>query len=372
VKVDKEALANELEFVSVVAKHRTHEILNNVQICFGPHGLILSSTNLDISLRSTVTIEAAEEFTEHVFLIPAHAAGFVRELPGEEVEIHLKSNEIVFATKGARFDVMKIPTTGFPGPDMNEITNLSMSVIDRAKLIDGLARTAHCLSSRGNRFAEGLTSVEISGDEISVTATDGTKAAASGEQQSMALRFLIPRGVREVIDLMPSLEIGETKSSLVLRSGNRIAICRRPESSMPDIHSVINKNLPTTLFKFNRRTMIDAFRRAKDAMPEKKHQHCNVTISDGEFMLTTISDGMRYRNKLPYLLIISDGEDVSEFSSVMTEPLLFALNPKYVVSALESMDSEEVIAGTQGKNSFFFMIDTKKYDVRVVAQMQTK
>ena len=249
--IEKNKLFKSLSHVqSIVEKKNTLPILSNILIEAKDNSLILSATDMDISITNKLNCNIIEEGSTTV---SAHTLyDIIRKLP-ESAEIEIISNDgkiMTLRANKSKFSLGCLPKKDFPIIEIGDLENeLNLDSHTFLKLID---KTRFAISNEETRyFLNGIYfHKKIEGDHniLSIVATDGHRLAKFDfdlkENAQDIPGVIIPKKtVNELYKILSDFD-GEIKVNLnsnriVFFIENIILISKLIDGNFPDYRRVI-------------------------------------------------------------------------------------------------------------------------------------
>ena len=257
--VEKSSLFKSLSHVqSIVEKKNTLPILSNILIEAHNNSLILSATDMDISITEKINCNIIDEGSTTV---TAHTLyDIIRKLPeSSEVEIISNDGKIMSLRAGkSKFSLSCLLKDDFPIIEIGDLENeLSIESLKLFKLID---KTRFAISNEETRyFLNGIYFHKIVNNNknyLSLVATDGHRLAKFDCEYSDTIKdipgVIIPKKtVNELYKLLSdfdgSVKINVNSNKIVFFVGESILISKLIDGNFPDYKRVIPKENKNTL-----------------------------------------------------------------------------------------------------------------------------
>jgi DNA polymerase III subunit beta len=284
--VSQQQLAHGLGIVSrAVAARSTLPVLNNVLLATDEGRLRLSATNLEVGITCWIGGQIIEDGS---ITVPARTlTDLVSTLPGDTVQLELNSQTQSLNVKcgSSSTDIKGLDAQEFPPmpvPDLDHAVELN--VADFREMIQ---QVAFCASSDDARPALQGVSVTLTGNEITLAATDGFRisvrksalsnpvssnisaiipARALNELSRIAgdgnaiIKMVIPQGRGQVIFHLPDVELASqlidanfpdfkliipqsSKTRTIVSTTALLKACRQAEVIARDSNNVIRLNI---------------------------------------------------------------------------------------------------------------------------------
>ena len=252
--IEKNNLFRSLSHVqSIVEKKNTLPILSNILIEAKENSLILSATDMDISITDKLNCNIIEEGSTTV---SAHTLyDIIRKLPdSSEIEIISNDGKIISLRSGkSKFSLGCLPKEDFPIIEVEDLENeISIDSQEFLKLIN---KTRFAVSNEETRyFLNGIyfhKQKEDDTDLLSIVATDGHRLAKFDlDFVNNKLEFpgvIIPKKtVNELYKLLTeyegSIKLNLDSNKIVFFIGDSILISKLIDGNFPDYSKVIPKD----------------------------------------------------------------------------------------------------------------------------------
>jgi DNA polymerase-3 subunit beta len=205
-KADLVALIGKLQ--SVVASKPAIPILANILVEAVDDQLILSGTDLTVSLRCAMDATVVEE---GAIALPARRFfQLIRELTAAQIKISAKTAELAEITTGTSvFKIHGMPKGEFP--PFPELGNAPSLQIQSASLKEMFSKTAFAAAREDSRYMLNGVQMSISEQKASFIGTDGKRLAKNSSPVSAVMQlsgsYVIPlKAVDEVCRLLEGNE----------------------------------------------------------------------------------------------------------------------------------------------------------------------
>ncbi len=243
--VAKEALLDGLQRTQNVVSTRANlPVLSNVLIESTEGGLMLTTTDMEVSVRCT--IPAVIEKPGTTTLPVRRLSAIVRELPSSEITFETDAKSITtIRSGGSFFKIYGLPGEEFPAfPSLDEVKEYTLK---QSELKDGLKKTSYAISVDETRYVLNGILFAFKENKLTLVATDGRRLALFESDvefpQSLESDIIVPtKAINELQRLLG--ESGE----VVIRAGeNHVAfnlngsllISKRVDGNYPNYRQVI-------------------------------------------------------------------------------------------------------------------------------------
>jgi DNA polymerase-3 subunit beta len=174
-RINRDHFANGLaQVLNVVGSKVTMPILNNVLIEAANDHITLTTTNLDLGIRTKIKAEVKENGA--VTLPVKRLATIVRELPNIDVALDASPNhQVKVSSGGSTFRITGIGREDFP--PLPEFGEERVFAIDQAELTGMLKSVAYAQSTDETRYILNGVYFNFKDGKLSLVATDGRRLA---------------------------------------------------------------------------------------------------------------------------------------------------------------------------------------------------
>jgi DNA polymerase-3 subunit beta len=252
--VEKNNLFKSLSHVqSIVEKKNTLPILSNILLEAKNNSLILSATDMDISITDRIDCNIIEEGSTTV---SAHTLyDIIRKLQdSSEIEIISNDGKIMSLRSGkSKFSLGCLPRDDFPIIEIDSLENeLNMDSQDFLRLIN---KTRFAVSNEETRyFLNGIyfhKKKEVKGDVLSIVATDGHRLAKfdfkfKGDENEIPGVIIPKKTINELYKLLltfdGNVKINLNSNKIVFFIGESVLISKLIDGNFPDYRKVIPKD----------------------------------------------------------------------------------------------------------------------------------
>lgn len=278
---------------NVVPQKPTLPILGNILLEARDDQLILSATDLTVSMRAHTDAKVLEE---GAMTLPARRFfQLVRELTAPQVELHAASPEIAFINSGtSHFKINGMHRSEFPAlPDLTEGAHFSLP---SPVLKEMLGRTLFAAARDDNRQMLNGIHLEYGNKMATFTATDGKRIAKLqttidlGDTASAS--YILPvKAVEEIIKILDAKE-GTCKFSLMndkiaLEMGSMTLISKLISGKYPDLGQIIPLKKETSI-SLHREELMSLLRQVS-LFTSDNNAAVRFTFAPGELHLAAMS-----------------------------------------------------------------------------------
>lgn len=338
-KISKDNLFNGLAALQGVVGHRTTlAILSNVLVHAEADRLDLTATDLDVTITRTVPAEVTKK--GQVTLPARRLFGLVRELGLGDIEFDVDDQCRCNMRVGASFyKIHGLSPEEFPPlPKFKEERKV---VLDQAKMLTMLRRTAYASSADEARYVLNGINISLRDHKLTMVATDGRRLALAEEEtdlpEGLQADFTIPtKAVNELSRIL--LPDGQVE---IMHSENYAGFVLRGEGQAPT--SLFTK-LVDGIYP-NYRQVIPSETKIRVQLPREEFLHA---LRRSEIMTSDKQNSVRLNFSTNTLVITANSPEVGEGEERMGinydgPNLSIAFNPRFLINPLEALEEEEEI-----------------------------
>ncbi|MCK4517674.1 DNA polymerase III subunit beta [Candidatus Babeliales bacterium] len=213
-KVDQKVLVGLLSSMQpICSKKTTLDVTESILFQIMPRELILKSTDLEISLQSSVSIESNLEETATFLISGKRIFELVKEIDGE-IEFVIAENHLRLKAQGVDLQLNIRPSQDFP-PFPERIENLMQ--VDSSFLLSMIGKVSFVVPHNHSNNALNGVLFECNEKEMSMVATDGhCLSLVKTDKYKLAdpKKWLLPK--RAVLELKKVLESASETENLFL------------------------------------------------------------------------------------------------------------------------------------------------------------
>jgi DNA polymerase III subunit beta len=241
----KEALLDGLQRTqNVVSTRTTLPVLSNVLLETTENGLLLTTTDMEVSIRCTIPAQIEKPGAT---TIPARRLlSIVRELPSSDITFETDSKSATSIRCGSSFfKIFGLPREEFPA--FPSISNAKEFSLKQADIKDGLRKTSYAISIDETRYVLNGILFAFKENKLTLVATDGRRLALYETDiefpKSLEGEIIVPtKAINELQRLL-----GESGELRLLAGENLVSfelngcmlVSKRVEGNYPNYRQVI-------------------------------------------------------------------------------------------------------------------------------------
>lgn len=308
------------------------QVLSNVKMeCSGTE-LTLTTTDLDISIRTVIacTVIESGETTLPVKIL----FNLISKAAEGEIEFDVDSQDrAVIHAGSAKYKLAGIPAAEFP--KLPEDEDSYAYLLEQATFREMLRKVSYAASQDDTRRTLKGVLMSFKDQKLTMVATDGRRLALVEKEcefpQDASRDIILPS--KAVQELQRSLTGEETtsvkvqKSQIAVKVGSVMIYSKLIDDSYPNYRQVIPNDTKEEI-PVDRQLLLDALDRASVMTMDEAHS-TKLIFSDGKLtVMSAASDVGEAKDEVP---IKYAGETIE-----------IVFNPSYVMDALKAIDDDEV------------------------------
>lgn len=291
-KIDLVNLIGKIQ--SIVSVKPTIPILANVLIEAIDDQLVVSATDLTVSMRCYVEAKVVEE---GAIALPARRFfQLVRELTAPQVKISAQTNEIAEITTGTSvFKINGMNKGEFPAlPDLTATPEITLT---SSALKEMFSKTAFSAAREDSRYMLNGVQLQIAQQKITFIGTDGKRLAKTTApvaiDQSVTGTYVIPlKAVEEMIKMLDEsdaeVHLNLAHDKISLESGHLTLITKLLSGQYPDVERVIPVKLGQN-FSVHREELMSLLRQVS-LFTSDTSSSVRFSFETGQLHLTAMSN----------------------------------------------------------------------------------
>tara|TARA_B100000989_G_C19514274_1_gene460772 strand:+ start:32 stop:1147 length:1116 start_codon:yes stop_codon:yes gene_type:complete len=322
----------------IVDKKNSLPILANILIEAKNNELILSSTDMDISIIEKINCNVTEDGATTINSQTIY--DIVRKID-DNSEIEIISNNgklLTLRSEGSRFSLACLPKEDYP---MIERNNSGANIVLNSKIIFKLIdKTKFAISNEETRyFLNGLyfnVTSEADKDVVTLVGTDGHRLAKfshkiDGQIDQIPGVIIPKKTIYELSKLLSEIEsdvrISISSNKIVFIIGDIILISKLIDGSFPDYKRVIPSD-NTNVLKINREKLLSAVDRVSTIANEKSPV-IKFKLLENILNLNTINNESSTASE--DIALNYEGDNIE-----------IGFNSKYIMDIVNNLDDEEI------------------------------
>jgi DNA polymerase III subunit beta len=332
ITVAKDELASKLGVVARgVSTRTTVLVLGGIQLRAEGSQLHLAATDMEVSLRASVDAQVTDEGT---VVVPGRLLlDIARSLSDGDVSIEHHPDEavVVVAAGGATYRLHTYSNEDFPR--LPEVDTDSLHTIDRAALVETIARVGRSASRDESRPVLTGILVRFEPGKIVMAATDSYRLAVKETPVTDTLpdlEAIIPaRALQELARIATSadeVQLGMQENHVVFGADGTWLTTRRIDGQFPNYRQLLPEQFEYEL-PLPREEVLEVVRRV--SLMAQRNSPLRLRFAEGELTVSAITQDVgEARESLP-----------APFTGDAME---IGFNAEFLRDGLESVDSETI------------------------------
>ena len=244
---------------SVVEKRNVIPILSNLKLEVEGNKLIVTATDMDLSLQQNLTVQAKNHGS---LTVPAQTfSEIIRKIPDPEISLRFitETEQLEISSKNCEFTLATLPVKDFPA--MEDIGSSHHIHLESKMLAELLEHTKFAMSTEETRYNLNGIYLHIKSSTpnmLSAAATDGHRLSSASVNLGKDLAtfgVILPRKtVQELLKILKDPTLAEKPLDLQLGQNRVKFICENVtliskliDGSFPEYQSFIPENNPHKL-----------------------------------------------------------------------------------------------------------------------------
>ena len=317
---------------NVVGTRTTLPILSNVLIEAEGTSMQLTTTDLDVGV--SVQVEAEVEANGAVTLPARKLATIIKELPKDDVEVSVDSDNVASIKCGPSFfKILGLDADEFP--PLAEFDDAKEFKLEQKTLKDGLKKTAYAISTDETRYVLNGINCTFKDNTLTMVATDGRRLAMADFElefpESNEVAVIIPtKAVNELQRLLRdegtvTIEIGQNQISFELNDSKLVS--KLIDGNYPNYRQVIPGD-PNHRIPLERETFYESVARVSLLANDKTN---SIKLEFRENAIDIMANSPEIGEAKESIAVKYKGPDMA-----------IAFNPDFLMAPLRNLDTDEV------------------------------
>ena len=317
---------------NVVSSKGTLQILSNALIHVENNQMVITTTDLDISMRCVIPCEVDKPGSTTLPI--RRVVSMMKELNEGNVTIQVaEDDEAKFQSGSSFFRIIGLPTRDFPPIPATE--GKFCYRIDQGVLKEMLRKTSYAASLDETRRVLNGVLMAFKDNKLTMVATDGRRLALVDHEvefpeQAETEMILPTKAVNELMRVLLNegeVKIYAQKNQVVFEMGTTIMSSKLVDGVYPNYRQVIPGGCDERV-TLEREELLRAVRRVS-VMTTDKSNAIRLTFSANQLIINITSQEVgEGRETIP---VKYAGKEIS-----------IVFNPEYVMDPLKNMDDDEV------------------------------
>ena len=356
--INKDKLVHAIQHISkAVSTKTTIPILTGIKFEIEQKGLLLTGSDSDITIQIFIPTHELDKEVIKVFesgqlILPKYVVDIVKKLPNEEIEFKIVDHLSVIIKSG----LSEFRLNGFDAeeyPSMPHISEDNLFSIQSSLLKTMIKQTIFAVSTVESRPI--LTGVlwQLKDNTLRFVATDSHRLAiresmVDGGSDLSFNNIVVPgKALNELSQIIDddqsNVEVIVTENQILFKIDHIIFLSRLLDGTYPDISRIIPEN-GKTMLTLKTKDLLESIERASLIAKDSKNNVVKLDILDNSML--------EISSNLPEIGKVTEQVVAKEFEG---EKVKISFNSKYMIDALKTVDSQEIIIEFTGALSPFVM-----------------
>lgn len=352
------------EAISVVSKaisnKTTSQILEGIKMECRDDKLILSATDLEMSVEKTIR---AEVESVGVAVVPGRLFGeYIKKLTQEQIECELnEKNQLKISYTDSEGILQCMDIAEFP--QIKEIEKEDYFEIEKTEFKDLINNVFYAVAQDDSRPVLKGILIETSQNNIRAVAVDGCRLSISNKLCKLStkeFKIIIPgKNLNEIIKMIDNegtIKVFVHSNNVMFDLGDTIVINRLIEGQFINYRQIVPKDF-STVVTINKEQLEDAIDRASVLSRIDKNNLVKFDIKEKNLMLTSNSE---IGNTKENITVGVKGNDLTiSFNSKYFSDCLRVIDNAYVKINLNSPIQPCVITPCEDESFQFLILPVK-------------
>lgn len=333
LNIEKDLIMDALQKVqSIVNQRTTLPILSNVLLEADNGKLSLTTTDMEVSVRTSIDAEITESGS--TTLPVRRFFSICREIPNHEISIEVNGEDLAVITSGsALFKLEGLSKDDFPTFPIFE-ENFSYQ-LEQSILKDMLRKISYATSNDESRAILNGVLMSFTDEKLISVATDGRRLALVEQEIDIPgasnRELVVPnKTVSELVKTLGDegvVMVKTTSNQVAFEFTNILVISKLIDGTFPNYRQVIPAQCDERV-TMDRETLLNAVRRVS-LMIDDQASSVKLSFTENRLELLTTSPE------------VGEGREVISVKYT-GKPITIAFNPAFLMAPLKNLDSDEV------------------------------
>lgn len=333
LSVSKSILLEGLQRVqNVVSIRSTLPILSNVLLTVEDQRLSLTTTDLEVSVRSSVECKGEENGS--TTLPVRRLASIIRELPNDDIRLEVDEKDVATIQCGSSFFKI-VGLTNEEFPPVNKPEGNSTYHLNQGTFREMLRKTCYAASTDETRHVLNGILLSFKDEKLTMVATDGRRLALIEQEVDFPKEaerdvILPTKAVSELVHTLGSdgdLKVFAGDNQIAFEFGEIFVSSKLIEGTYPNFRQVIPAQCEERV-AIERESLLTSLKRVAILTTDKANA-TKLTFKDNQLVVATSTpDVGEARESIP---IKYSGKEIT-----------VAFNPEYMMDPLRTLNNDEV------------------------------
>lgn len=352
------------EAISIVSKaisnKTTSQILEGIKLVCADDKLVLTATDLEMSVEKTIRAEVENNGET---IVPGRLFGeYIRKLTNEQIECELnEKNQLKIAYTDSEGCLQCMEISEFP--QVKEVEKTSFFEISKENFKSLINNVYYAVAQDDSRpILKGIL-LEITGKQIKAVAVDGCRLSIANKELEMStedFKIIVPgKNINEIVKMMDgegNIKVYVHSNNIMVDLGDTIIVNRLIDGQFINYRQIVPTNF-LTVVTINKEQLEDAIDRASVLSRIDKNNLVKFDIKEKNLMLTSNSE---IGNTKENITVGVKGNDLNiSFNSKYFSDCLRVIDNPYVKINLNSPIQPCVITPCEGEDFTFLILPVK-------------
>ncbi len=316
---------------SSITSHMYLEVLNS--------NLILKATDLEMGCQANVT-DIHDVIDGKATVHGSNFLNIIRRLKDDDIVLEVIDNNLTIKQKRSKFKLPMYNASEYPSfPSLDDLDTLN---IDTMELINSIKKITPAIDNNNPKYELNGALIDIKSSNINFVATDTRRLAVESlpNISNEEIQIIIPKkAIIEIQKLfLDQSTVKYDKTNLVVQNNNYTFFTKLINGKFPDYQRIIPKSLKYN-FSLSKTSFIEAIKL--------------VTSIDPNIKITFDQNGILFES------LDEDSESKTQIDSTINleESFYIAVNSKYILDFLSSINNESINVGFNESNLPFYLED---------------
>ena len=354
-------LSEAINMVSkAISNKTTSQILEGIKLVCADDKLVLTATDLEMSVEKTIKAEV-ESSGETV--VPGRLFGeYIRKLTNEQIECELnEKNQLRIAYTDSEGVLQCMEISEFP--QIKEVEKTNFFEITKENFKSLINNVFYAVAQDDSRpILKGIL-IETAGNSVKAVAVDGCRLSIANkklENSTTDFNIIVPgKNINEIVKMMDNegnIKVFVHSNNIMVDLGDTIVVNRLIDGQFINYRQIVPKEF-STVVTINKEQLEDAIDRASVLSRIDKNNLVKFDIKEKNLMLTSNSE---IGNTKENITVGVKGNDLNiSFNSKYFSDCLRVIDNSYVKMNLNSAIQPCVITPCEGDDFMFLILPVR-------------
>lgn len=354
-------LSDAINIVSkAISSKTTSQILEGIKIVCEGDKLVLTATDLEMSIEKTIRAEV-ESSGETV--VPGRLFGeYIKKLTNEQIQCELnEKNQLIISYTDSEGVLQCMEVSEYPS--IKEVEKDSYFEISKENFKQLINNVGYAVAQDDSRPVYKGILLETEGNNIKAVALDGFRLSMSNKElisSTTNFEIIVPgKNLNDIVRMLDgegNVKVFVHSNNIMVNMGDTIVINRLIEGQFINYRRIVPKDF-TTSVTINKEQLEDAIDRASVLSRIDKNSLVKFDIKEKNLMLTSNSE---LGNTKENITVGVKGNDVNiSFNSKYFSDCLRVVDNPYIKINLNTSIQPCVITPCEGNDFLFFILPVK-------------